>query len=114
MSHPSALLFEKEVEKPVPAERGRRRECFVVGKSPGEWGTAGGSSFLFMSLHLSSLVQICKLSTGPGCRCVCMCVCAPRLEGRGAPSAFLTPGPHPNTVCLATKANNSRLTLRRP
>lgn len=54
MSHPFALLFEKEVEKPAPAVRSRRRERFVVGKSLGEWGTAGGSSFLFMSLHLSS------------------------------------------------------------
>lgn len=109
MSHPAALLFEKEVEKPAPAARGRRRERFVVGKSPGEWGTAEGSSFLFMSLYLSSRFKYVNYPLG-----LAAGVCAPRLEGRGAPSAFLTPGPHPNTVCLATKANNSRLTLHRP
>lgn len=111
MSHPFALLFEKEVEKPAPAVRGWRRERFVVGKSQGEWGTAGGSSFLFMSLHLSSRFKYVNYPLGLAAG---VCVCAPRLEGRGAPSAFLAPGPHPNTVCLATKANNSRLTLRRP
>lgn len=34
MLHPSALLFEKEAEKPATAARGKRREDFVVGKSP--------------------------------------------------------------------------------
>lgn len=77
--------------------------------SQGEWGTAGGSSFLFMSLHLSSQFKYVNYPLG-----LAAGVCASRLEGRGAPSAFLTPGPHPNTLCLATKANNSRLTLPRP
>lgn len=64
-------------------------------EKPGERGLAWGSSFLFMSLHLNSWFKYVNYPLG-----LAAGVCAPRLEGRGAPSAFLTPGPYPNSFWL--------------
>lgn len=61
-----------------------------MGKIPESGARAGGSSFLFMSLHFSSRFKYVNypLALAAG-------VCAPRLSGRGALNAFLTLAPHP-------------------
>jgi hypothetical protein len=52
---------------------------------------AGGSSFLFMSLHLSSRFKYVNypLAMAAG-------VCAPRLEGRGGPKCIPDSGSGPH------------------